>query len=107
MEKTRREGGVANRGQELDLRGSYQKQLGPWREGLSGGNGAMLETKPLLEIPSNAERAKGRGILASFSLLSFSLPPKSSWSQLARESGKVVCKGSMRQGGWGNGSNYK
>lgn len=60
----------------------------------------MLETKPLLEISSNTERAKGRGILASFSLLSFSLPPKPSWSQLARESGKVVCRGRMGVG-WG------
>lgn len=68
------------------------------------GNGAMLETKPPLEMPSNAERAKGRDTLASFSLLFFSLPPKPSWSQLARESAKVVCR---RRVGPGNGSNYK
>lgn len=44
--------------------------------------------------------SKGKRYAGFFSLLSFSLPPKPSWSHLARESGKVVCRGRMPPPQW-------
>lgn len=53
----------------------------------------MEKTKLLLEIPSRAERGKGRSNLASSSLPSSSLL----WSQLASEHGKDSLQGKGRE----------
>lgn len=64
--KREKGGGVVTRGQELDLCSGSQQQMGPWREGLSGGKWNNGEDKVNVgDTIENREKRKYAGFFLS------------------------------------------